>query len=193
MTTMRSKIGKIALTILAAGALVASTGAESFARGGGGGFRGGGGFHGGGFHGGGFHGGGFRGGGFHAGGFNRGGFHGAFIGGPRGGFGGHYAAYRGRHFGGYGGRHYGYRGRHYGYRGGYYDNNWNNWDWIGPIAGLGLGFALSNAYAYDPGYYGYGAAYYDDGAVSYCMRRFKSYNPALGTYLGYDGNRHPCP
>ncbi len=27
----------------------------------------------------------------------------------------------------------------------------------------------------------------------YCMRRFKSYNPATGTYLGYDGRRHRCP
>ncbi|GAB1717907.1 MAG: hypothetical protein NTAFB05_29490 [Nitrobacter sp.] len=28
---------------------------------------------------------------------------------------------------------------------------------------------------------------------AYCFRRFKSYDPASGTYLGYDGNRHPCP
>jgi len=27
----------------------------------------------------------------------------------------------------------------------------------------------------------------------YCMRRFRSYDPASGTYLGYDGIRHPCP
>ncbi|WP_424618529.1 BA14K family protein [Bradyrhizobium sp.] len=25
------------------------------------------------------------------------------------------------------------------------------------------------------------------------MQRFKSYDPNSGTYLGYDGNRHPCP
>jgi hypothetical protein len=30
-------------------------------------------------------------------------------------------------------------------------------------------------------------------SVAYCMRRFKSYDPASGTYLGYDGRRHPCP
>jgi hypothetical protein len=30
-------------------------------------------------------------------------------------------------------------------------------------------------------------------AVAYCMRRFRSYDPASGTYLGYDGYRHPCP
>ena len=32
-----------------------------------------------------------------------------------------------------------------------------------------------------------------DSAVAYCMRRFRSYDPASGTYLGYDGLRHPCP
>jgi len=25
------------------------------------------------------------------------------------------------------------------------------------------------------------------------MSRFKSYDPGSGTYLGYDGLRHPCP
>ena len=31
------------------------------------------------------------------------------------------------------------------------------------------------------------------GDVSYCRQRFKSYDPATGTYLGLDGQRHPCP
>jgi hypothetical protein len=30
-------------------------------------------------------------------------------------------------------------------------------------------------------------------AVSYCASRFRSYDPASGTYLGNDGYRHPCP
>lgn len=30
-------------------------------------------------------------------------------------------------------------------------------------------------------------------AVSYCSQRYRSYDPASGTYLGYDGNRHRCP
>lgn len=30
-------------------------------------------------------------------------------------------------------------------------------------------------------------------AVDYCMRRYRSYDPRSGTYLGYDGYRHPCP
>ncbi|WOH67492.1 BA14K family protein [Bradyrhizobium sp. BWA-3-5] len=30
-------------------------------------------------------------------------------------------------------------------------------------------------------------------AVAYCAQRYRSYDPASGTYLGHDGNRHPCP
>ena len=29
--------------------------------------------------------------------------------------------------------------------------------------------------------------------IAYCMQLFRSYDPASGTYLGYDGYRHPCP
>jgi hypothetical protein len=28
---------------------------------------------------------------------------------------------------------------------------------------------------------------------AYCAQRYRSYDPASGTYLGYDGRRHPCP
>ena len=83
--------------------------------------------------------------------------------------------------------------------------------------GGGLSFAFapfSYDYAYDPGYaysspgyYDYGYAspgYYDYGYASpgypapggdaaYCAQRYRSYDPASGTYLGYDGIRHPCP
>ena len=30
-------------------------------------------------------------------------------------------------------------------------------------------------------------------AVAYCEQTYRSYSPASGTYLGYDGFRHPCP
>jgi hypothetical protein len=30
-------------------------------------------------------------------------------------------------------------------------------------------------------------------AVAYCMQRYRSYDPALRTFLGNDGRRHPCP
>ena len=32
-----------------------------------------------------------------------------------------------------------------------------------------------------------------DDAVAYCMERFRSYDPASGTYVGFDGVRRPCP
>jgi hypothetical protein len=32
-----------------------------------------------------------------------------------------------------------------------------------------------------------------DDAVAYCLRSFKSYDPASGTYIGGDGYRHRCP
>lgn len=31
------------------------------------------------------------------------------------------------------------------------------------------------------------------GAAAYCAGRFRTYDPASGTYMGYDGMRHPCP
>ena len=30
-------------------------------------------------------------------------------------------------------------------------------------------------------------------AIAYCMRRFRSYNPETGYYLGFDGRYHRCP
>ena len=79
-----------------------------------------------------------------------------------------------------------------------------------------IGGALaSESYAYygGPDYYASGSypGYYDDGysddaavvavapapvgddAVAYCMQTYQSYDPASGTYIGYDGLRHPCP
>ncbi len=50
---------------------------------------------------------------------------------------------------------------------------------------------------YDNGYYegGAGPVIPDPGgdAVGYCMQIYKSYDQRSGTYLGYDGQRHPCP
>ena len=81
----------------------------------------------------------------------------------------------------------------------------------GAAAGLGLGLAagalIGGAIAagsapgyYGPGYYAPPPAYYvqpapvyGGDAVAYCMQRYRSYDPASGTYLNYDGNRYPCP
>jgi hypothetical protein len=83
--------------------------------------------------------------------------------------------------------------------------NWNNdWRWrhrhrhrhSSFTVGLGFGapyFYDTPYYAYDPGYYVDDGAYVDDDAVAYCMSRFRSYNPATGTYTGFDGLQHPCP
>lgn len=36
-------------------------------------------------------------------------------------------------------------------------------------------------------------AYMGDSAnVSSCSQRYRSFDPASGTFLGYDGHRHPC-
>jgi hypothetical protein len=124
--------------------------------------------HGGGGHGGG-HGGGFHGGGghFHGGGFHRGG---------------------------------GFRGGGFHRGGGFIP---------GAIAGAVIGGALAAPYGYGGYGYGYAPDYYDDGYddgptvevapggggndVAYCQQTYKSYDVRSGTYLGYDGLRHPCP
>ena len=58
----------------------------------------------------------------------------------------------------------------------------------GLLGGAIIGGILAPYYAVP--YYGPG---YGGNAVSYCMQRFRSYDPGSGTYLGYDGYRHPCP
>jgi hypothetical protein len=35
--------------------------------------------------------------------------------------------------------------------------------------------------------------YRRDDAADYCASRYRSWNPDTGTFLGYDGFRHPCP
>jgi hypothetical protein len=60
----------------------------------------------------------------------------------------------------------------------------------GFAAGAILGSALA---AQRPYYYAPRPVYGAGDADAYCFSRFKSYDPASGTYLGYDGLRHPCP
>jgi hypothetical protein len=74
----------------------------------------------------------------------------------------------------------------------YWRHRHGGWGW-GPGAGFVAGAIIGGALAARP-YYGPPPAYVvPDDAVGYCMQRFKSYDPASGTYLGYDGFRHPCP
>jgi uncharacterized protein YcfJ len=66
----------------------------------------------------------------------------------------------------------------------------------GILGGAIVGGILGNPYYYGPGPY-YPAPGYigplPGNTVAYCMQRFRSYDPGSGTYLGYDGYRHPCP
>ena len=117
----------------------------------------------------------------------RGGFGGGGVGALHGGGGGWHGGGGAWHggggwnggYGGYGGWGGGY-GQDYGYGG------------VALGAGL-LGAAILGSQV---PYYGSGYAYPQGGggeSSASCESRFKSYNPATGTYLGYDGLRHPCP
>ncbi|MGR7995061.1 MULTISPECIES: BA14K family protein [unclassified Xanthobacter] len=65
----------------------------------------------------------------------------------------------------------------------YYRNNSGAWIAAG-VAGIALGAAAAAAAQ---------NAQNQRDAVAYCMQRYRSYDPRTGTYLGYDGYRHPCP
>ena len=73
------------------------------------------------------------------------------------------------------------RYRHGGY---YYQNPW----WL-----VGAGIAISGAYAYNDGYYG-GRAYggYRNNHVSWCLNRYRSYNPRSNTWVSYSGYVRQC-
>ncbi len=114
-----------------------------------------------------------------------------------------FRGYGGGWRGGYGGwRNAGYGGWRGGYgRGGY---GYRRGPGVGAAVGAGLlgftagaviGSAAANAAArpvavYDAPVYARPVAV---GGASYCASRYASYDPSSGTYLGYDGYRHPCP
>jgi hypothetical protein len=78
-----------------------------------------------------------------------------------------------------------------------------------PARSAAAGSAGPTNYAYDPysqGPYNGPGPYYNyaggpgfaggpmnSGAIGACQARFRSYDPNTGTYLGFDGVRHPCP
>jgi len=83
--------------------------------------------------------------------------------------------------------------------------NWADGRFRRGFRGPRFAFGFGPGY-YDYGYYDYGYPYYDDyaygddyvavgpgGDAASCAQRFRSYDPSTGTYLGYDGIRHPCP
>ena len=92
---------------------------------------------------------------------------------------------RGGFRGGYRGG-YGYRGGGYGYRRGYGGGG-------ALLGGLAAGALIGGAIAASQApAYAAGPAYVGGGS-SYCAQRYRSYDPASGTYLNNDGNRYPCP
>ena len=74
----------------------------------------------------------------------------------------------------------GYNG-YYGYDNGYYGYDNGGGAFVAGIIGLMAGTVLGNAISHP----------YRGG--SSCEERFRSYNPATGTYTGYDGLQHRCP
>jgi hypothetical protein len=132
----------------------------------------------------------------------RGGVHVGGGGGP------HFGGGGGPHFGGGGGPHFSGGGGGGWHGGGGYRHGGGGGLIPGAIAGAIIGGAIASApYGYygGPGYYPpgyYDDQYYDapvmvapqgDDAVAYCMQTYRSYDPRSGTYLGFDGYRHPCP
>ncbi|HZH11360.1 MAG TPA: BA14K family protein [Microvirga sp.] len=57
---------------------------------------------------------------------------------------------------------------------------------LGLATGAIIGGAIANSQAQ-------AAPAYGGSTHAYCAQRYRSYDPASGTYLGYDGMRHPCP
>jgi hypothetical protein len=59
---------------------------------------------------------------------------------------------------------------------------------IGLATGAIIGGAIANSQAQAAPAPAYGGS-----AAAYCAQRFRSYDPASGTYMGYDGVRRSCP
>jgi hypothetical protein len=97
---------------------------------------------------------------------------------------GYYDYYQGGdYYPGYSYGPYGYNGGGYGYSGGY-GNGYNG----------GYGYDNNYAFAPPPGASAPGGPVVAQGGnPAYCQQRYRSYDPSSGTFLGRDGQRHPCP
>lgn len=183
------------IAMLALAPVLAASPASAFGHGGGGGGRGGGGSHGGGF-GGGYHGGGFA-GAYHGGTFHSSpAFAGANV---RSSFASTNTAVVRPNVAVTNGQSWSGR-----WQGG----QWHGGQWHGDrhhhhrFFAFGFGGYVPYGYDdfYDNGYYDDTYVYdtaptvtYSQGDASYCAQTYRSYDPSSGTYLGYDGLRHPCP
>jgi hypothetical protein len=81
---------------------------------------------------------------------------------------------------GHGWHRHGWHGHH---RHGWYGRR-HGYGWGPVIGGLAAGAIVGSAIA---------SSHAQASANAYCEQKYRSYDPASGTYLGYDGERHPCP
>lgn len=85
------------------------------------------------------------------------------------------------------GHRHGWHGHHGHWHGGPgWRHHHRGYGWGPAIGGLAAGAIIGGAIANSQAQAG-------ANEVAYCSQRFKSYDPASGTYLGYDGMRHSCP
>lgn len=82
---------------------------------------------------------------------------------------------------------HGHRGYGYGHRG-YYGHRHGGWGAGAAIGGLAAGAIIGGAIANSQAQ----AAAQND-AVAYCSQRFRTYDPASGTYIAKGGVRRSCP
>lgn len=85
--------------------------------------------------------------------------------------------------------------RRYGYRGGYRRRGYGGGAAAAGIAGLAAGALVAGAIASQQPAYGQpvGNVYgHDPNWVNYCASRYRSFDPASGTFLGNDGVRYRC-
>ena len=72
-------------------------------------------------------------------------------------------------------------GPRWGWRGRYWRGP--RWYWRGPVAGAVIGGVIVSRAYRGPGYNNW---------LAYCSSRYRSFDPRTGTFMGYDGLRHPC-
>ncbi|MBB4038889.1 hypothetical protein GGR34_000518 [Microvirga flocculans] len=144
--------------------------------------------------------------GMHAGAYRGGAYRGAYRGGAyRAGVYRGNAVRAGAYRGPYAGRYYGgryyrpyaaygrpyYRGAYRPYYGGGYYRPYYGGGYSYPYgygAAAAAGALIGGAIASQPMVTGSVGS-----AAAYCAQRYRSYNPATGTFTGYDGRQHPCP
>jgi hypothetical protein len=79
-----------------------------------------------------------------------------------------------------------------------YAGRWHDGRYPGAVAGLATGAIFGAAVASEEAAPLYAVPVYlavpsaDPYRLAYCSQRYRSFDPATGIYLGYDGSRHVC-